>query len=209
MWVFVPRSECVWNRVQKWSQFLLSVTWKGCMMGCISQLSFIPHAVYMHALFFSFCFLSSHHKLDFLFLLCRTSVSCASNRKVLLEKYLTCRRRWSGRIKRLGYGLWASSLITFSIYFFQHQFSITFAWNCMPSFTFTSFHFLYTFLFTFLSHSTTWGATQALERQKEYTDAIRIERDELREEVVKLKDILKVPSQSVSADCSLLKKQEN
>ncbi|XP_067371288.1 putative leucine-rich repeat-containing protein DDB_G0290503 isoform X7 [Channa argus] len=31
----------------------------------------------------------------------------------------------------------------------------------------------------------------ALERQKEYTDAIRIERDELREEVVKLKDILK------------------
>nr|XP_020462170.1 uncharacterized protein LOC109963749 isoform X5 [Monopterus albus] len=31
----------------------------------------------------------------------------------------------------------------------------------------------------------------ALERQKEYTDAIRIERDELREEVVKVKDILK------------------
>ncbi|TDH07235.1 hypothetical protein EPR50_G00121440 [Perca flavescens] len=31
----------------------------------------------------------------------------------------------------------------------------------------------------------------ALERQKEYTDAIRIERDELREEVVQLRDILK------------------
>ncbi|KAM8855130.1 uncharacterized protein lrrfip1a isoform 5-T5 [Spinachia spinachia] len=31
----------------------------------------------------------------------------------------------------------------------------------------------------------------ALERQKEYTDAIRIERDELREETVKLRDILK------------------
>ncbi|XP_029937272.1 leucine-rich repeat flightless-interacting protein 2 isoform X3 [Myripristis murdjan] len=31
----------------------------------------------------------------------------------------------------------------------------------------------------------------ALERQKEYTDAIRTERDELRDEVVKLKDILK------------------
>ncbi|XP_068602310.1 leucine-rich repeat flightless-interacting protein 2 [Brachionichthys hirsutus] len=31
----------------------------------------------------------------------------------------------------------------------------------------------------------------ALERQKEYSDAIRLERDELREEVVKLKDILK------------------
>ncbi|KAM3861902.1 leucine-rich repeat flightless-interacting protein 2 [Diretmus argenteus] len=31
----------------------------------------------------------------------------------------------------------------------------------------------------------------ALERQKEYTDAIRIERDELRDEAVKLKDILK------------------
>lgn len=36
------------------------------------------------------------------------------------------------------------------------------------------------------------GSAQALERQKEYTDAIRIERDELREEVVKLQDILKV-----------------
>uniref|UniRef100_A0A8C9XJ85 Leucine rich repeat (in FLII) interacting protein 1a n=1 Tax=Sander lucioperca TaxID=283035 RepID=A0A8C9XJ85_SANLU len=34
----------------------------------------------------------------------------------------------------------------------------------------------------------------ALERQKEYTDAIRIERDELREEVVQLRDILKVLS---------------
>ncbi|XP_037542760.1 leucine-rich repeat flightless-interacting protein 2 [Nematolebias whitei] len=31
----------------------------------------------------------------------------------------------------------------------------------------------------------------ALERQKEYTDAVRVERDELREEVVKLKDVLK------------------
>ncbi|XP_070831639.1 leucine-rich repeat flightless-interacting protein 1 isoform X1 [Chaetodon trifascialis] len=31
----------------------------------------------------------------------------------------------------------------------------------------------------------------ALERQKEYTDAIRVERDDLREEVVKLKDVLK------------------
>lgn len=36
------------------------------------------------------------------------------------------------------------------------------------------------------------GTAQALERQKEYTDAIRTERDELREEVVKLKDVLKV-----------------
>lgn len=39
-------------------------------------------------------------------------------------------------------------------------------------------------------------SAQALERQKEYTDAIRIERDELREETVKLKDILKVLSQA-------------
>uniref|UniRef100_A0A673B261 Uncharacterized protein n=1 Tax=Sphaeramia orbicularis TaxID=375764 RepID=A0A673B261_9TELE len=38
----------------------------------------------------------------------------------------------------------------------------------------------------------------ALERQKEYTDAIRVERDELREEVVKLKDILKVLGLSYS-----------
>lgn len=41
-------------------------------------------------------------------------------------------------------------------------------------------------------HSAARGSAQALERQKEYTDAIRTERDELREEVVKLKDILKV-----------------
>lgn len=48
-------------------------------------------------------------------------------------------------------------------------------------------------LFCTLQHF--WGGcAQALERQKEYTDAIRTERDELREEVVKLKDILKVPS---------------
>lgn len=38
------------------------------------------------------------------------------------------------------------------------------------------------------------GGVQALERQKEYTDAIRLERDELREEVVALKDKLKVLS---------------
>jgi len=36
------------------------------------------------------------------------------------------------------------------------------------------------------------GAVQALERQKEFSDAIRNERDELRDEVVQLKDILKV-----------------
>lgn len=69
----------------------------------------------------------------------------------------------------------------------------------MPSFTFTSFHFLYTFLFTIFHTLPLGGSAQALERQKEYTDAIRTERDELREEVVKLKDILKVPSQCVDA----------
>lgn len=47
------------------------------------------------------------------------------------------------------------------------------------------------------------GSDQALERQKEYTDAIRIERDELREEVVKLKDILKVFCLCVSPCLSL------
>lgn len=36
------------------------------------------------------------------------------------------------------------------------------------------------------------GAVQALERQKEFSDAIRNERDELRDEVVQLKDVLKV-----------------
>lgn len=47
-------------------------------------------------------------------------------------------------------------------------------------------------LFCTLQHFWVGGSAQALERQKEYTDAIRIERDELREEAVKLKDILKV-----------------
>lgn len=46
-------------------------------------------------------------------------------------------------------------------------------------------------LFTLL-YTVHCKSDQALERQKEYTDAIRTERDELREEVVKLKDILKV-----------------
>uniref|UniRef100_A0A3Q2YUZ1 LRR binding FLII interacting protein 1 n=1 Tax=Hippocampus comes TaxID=109280 RepID=A0A3Q2YUZ1_HIPCM len=43
----------------------------------------------------------------------------------------------------------------------------------------------------------------ALERQKEYTDAIRTERDELREEVVKLKDILKKHGIVLGPDLSL------
>ncbi|CAN9498020.1 unnamed protein product [Ophioblennius macclurei] len=43
----------------------------------------------------------------------------------------------------------------------------------------------------------------ALERQKEYTDAIRIERDELREEVVKLKDILKKHGIVLSPDLNI------
>ncbi|XP_076012223.1 leucine-rich repeat flightless-interacting protein 2 isoform X3 [Genypterus blacodes] len=43
----------------------------------------------------------------------------------------------------------------------------------------------------------------ALERQKEYTDAIRIERDELREEVVNLKDILKKHGIVLGPDLSI------
>ncbi|KAF7667297.1 hypothetical protein LDENG_00068680 [Lucifuga dentata] len=43
----------------------------------------------------------------------------------------------------------------------------------------------------------------ALERQKEYTDAVRIERDELREEVVKLKDILKKHGIVLGPDLSI------
>uniref|UniRef100_A0A3P8NAM9 Leucine rich repeat (in FLII) interacting protein 1a n=1 Tax=Astatotilapia calliptera TaxID=8154 RepID=A0A3P8NAM9_ASTCA len=43
----------------------------------------------------------------------------------------------------------------------------------------------------------------ALERQKEYTDAIRIERDELREEAVKLKDILKKHGIVLGPDLSI------
>lgn len=65
------------------------------------------HTVYTHA----FSLFAFSLKLYFLFLLFRRSVSCVWNRRVLLEKYLTCRRRWSGRIKKLGYGLWASSFV--------------------------------------------------------------------------------------------------
>ncbi|XP_056279153.1 leucine-rich repeat flightless-interacting protein 2 isoform X19 [Pseudoliparis swirei] len=43
----------------------------------------------------------------------------------------------------------------------------------------------------------------ALERQKEYTDAIRIERDELREEAVKLKDIVKKHGIVLSPDLTV------
>ncbi|XP_029314583.1 leucine-rich repeat flightless-interacting protein 1 isoform X4 [Cottoperca gobio] len=43
----------------------------------------------------------------------------------------------------------------------------------------------------------------ALERQKEYTDAIRLERDELREEVVNLKDILKKHGIVLGQDLSI------
>ncbi|XP_033990050.1 leucine-rich repeat flightless-interacting protein 2 isoform X9 [Trematomus bernacchii] len=43
----------------------------------------------------------------------------------------------------------------------------------------------------------------ALERQKEYTDAIRMERDELREEVVNLKDILKKHGIVLGPDLSI------
>lgn len=44
----------------------------------------------------------------------------------------------------------------------------------------------------FIFFTTLLGSSQALEKQKEYSDAIRTERDELRDEVVQLKDILKV-----------------
>uniref|UniRef100_A0A3P8NAY4 Leucine rich repeat (in FLII) interacting protein 1a n=1 Tax=Astatotilapia calliptera TaxID=8154 RepID=A0A3P8NAY4_ASTCA len=55
----------------------------------------------------------------------------------------------------------------------------------------------------------------ALERQKEYTDAIRIERDELREEAVKLKDILKKhgivlgPDLSINGDVDVAEADES
>lgn len=44
----------------------------------------------------------------------------------------------------------------------------------------------------FIFAITILDSSQALERQKEYSDAIRNERDDLRDEVVQLKDILKV-----------------
>lgn len=41
----------------------------------------------------------------FLLLPFRRSVSCASSRTALLGRFQTCRRRWSGRTKRSGYGV--------------------------------------------------------------------------------------------------------
>ena len=116
-------------------------------------------------------------KLCFPFLPLRRSVSCVWNRTVLLEKYLTCRRRWSGRIKKLGYDLW-------TLFHFYIWYCLSFAW-CWTSLLSLLFH-------NSLPLCHCCGSAQALERQKEYTDAIRTERDELREESVKLKDILKV-----------------
>lgn len=59
--------------------------------------------------------------------------------------------------------------------------------SCMP------FCLLHCSFLSFASSSSpVGGAVQALERQKEFTDAIRNERDELRDEVVQLKDVLKV-----------------
>lgn len=66
------------------------------------------------------------------------------------------------------------------------------------------FHSVSPLLRCSLSFTLLASGTQALERQKEYTDAIRIERDELREEVVKLKDILKVLRQCVDSYFILL-----
>lgn len=107
----------------------------------------------------------------------------------MLEKYLTYRRRWSGRIKKSGYDCRAAALS----YFFTVNVSLVHETD------FYSSYFAHQITGHLLSCCGTWGSAQALERQKEYTDAIRIERDELREEVVKLKDILKVLGPYVGA----------
>lgn len=112
------------------------------------------------------------------FLPFRRFVSCTSNRKVLSEKYLTCRRRWSGRIKKSGYGVRIGACHSLVL-------------KCFPTFSVFLLHEIHFNPFNTL-HLPLLNSGQALERQKEYTDAIRVERDELREEVVKLKDILKV-----------------
>lgn len=104
----------VWNRVQKWSistPAFHSVCHLERLYVAFHSFLFFSHTVYMLALLFSFCSLSLHLQLYFLFLLCRRSVSCVWNRRVFLEKYLTCRRRWSGRIKKLGYEPWSSSFV--------------------------------------------------------------------------------------------------
>lgn len=94
-------------------------------------------------------------------------------------------------------------LLSHSAFTFTHMNSLStlHAIECQLSLLFT---LLYTFLLTFFHTLPLPGPAQALERQKEYTDAIRIERDELREEVVTLKDILKVLSQCVVSYFNLL-----
>ncbi len=113
---------------------------------------FFVHTVDMHALCFFFCFLSLHLELYLPSLLFRRSVSCVSNRRVLLEKYLTCRRPWSGRIKKLRYGLWA--LVQ------QVQCLLCMKLNASSYFHFSSS--LVHSSFHFPSHSVTWGLHSGL-----------------------------------------------
>lgn len=102
LWEAVQKRSLLWS--QKPDMKKTAVTSKGCMLHRTAFFSFHTLYVCMHHIYLV---LSLRLKLHFLFLLFRRSVSCVWSRRVLLEKFLTCRRRWSGRIKKLRYGLWA------------------------------------------------------------------------------------------------------
>lgn len=152
----IPHSLWVWSVLQisifkkkKSLSCTQCVTQRGCMLGCFSQLFLLfPHSWYL----LCFTFILLHfYTFAFLFLLFRRSVSCVWNRRVLLEKLLICRRRWSGRIKKLGYGQGASSFSFNHIQLTDMKSVSSLHWPWMP--VFTCFHFLHTF--NFVLHSAT------------------------------------------------------
>lgn len=147
--------------------------------------------------------------------LSRRSVNYGSSKMALLGRFLTSRKLLSGRIKKLGYDPSVSNSHKSFIWLYLHVKRIiisplkhidllgstsVFCYNlsvlCQTVLVVCSIDVFiaFTFFFSSLLHlcQIPSGAVQALERQKEFSDAIRNERDELRDEVVQLKDILKV-----------------
>ena len=128
---------------------------------------------------------------------------------VLSEKYRTSRKLLSGRIKRLGYGREEQQTVSLNIHLFFFVLPCHKTRSLLDNFTsmcliFSSFLVPGLSLAPLLCLYRGCGELiQALERQKTYTDAIRVERDELRDEVVQLKDILKVLEPCVSVRVSV------
>uniref|UniRef100_A0AAX7SEX7 Leucine rich repeat (in FLII) interacting protein 1a n=1 Tax=Astatotilapia calliptera TaxID=8154 RepID=A0AAX7SEX7_ASTCA len=134
-----------------------------------------------------------------------------------LEELLTeSRREHEEKVKEYEREKYAHSVLQFQFNEMKEtlkQISSLHHPECLFLLVFTSCTLLT--LFCTLQHFWVGGSAQALERQKEYTDAIRIERDELREEAVKLKDILKKhgivlgPDLSINGDVDVAEADES